>query len=126
MAAVKSKNTAPELVVRSVLHSLGLRFRIHQRDLPGHPDVVLKRHRTVIFVHGCFWHGHGCRRGRPPSTRQDFWIPKLKRNRDRDLEQVTELKKRGWRVLLIWECEVKDQSALRARLAMQFSLDASQ
>jgi DNA mismatch endonuclease, patch repair protein len=122
MAAVRSHDTKPEKVVRSILHSLGLRFRLHQRSLPGSPDIVLRRHGAVVLVHGCFWHGHECRRGKMPSSRQDFWIPKLAGNRERDARQVRELNALGWRVLTIWECEVKDVAKLSRRLARCFKV----
>ena len=122
MAAVRSRDTKPERIVRSALHSLGLRFRLHQASLPGTPDIVLRRHRTVILVHGCFWHGHKCRRGQPPKTRTQFWLPKLERNRVRDRRQVKELKSLGWRVLIIWECESKDEAKLMTRLTRRFEV----
>jgi len=120
MAAVRSRDTAPELVVRSTLHSLGLRFRLHQNSLPGSPDIVLKRHHTIIFVHGCFWHGHDCNRGRPPTSRTEFWLPKLEKNRIRDERQVKKLTSLGWRVLTLWECEIRDLPRLARRLASWF------
>lgn len=122
MAAVGSRNTKPELVVRHVLHSMGLRFRLHQTALPGSPDIVLKRHRTVILVHGCFWHGHSCARGRPPATRLDFWLPKLEGNRARDRRQARHLRGLGWRVLTVWECQTKDLATLNRRLARYFDI----
>ncbi|MBR8024603.1 DNA mismatch endonuclease Vsr [Burkholderia cenocepacia] len=120
MAAVRSRNTKPELVVRHALHSMGLRFRLHQTALPGSPDIVLKRHRTVILVHGCFWHGHSCPRGQPPATRLDFWLPKLERNRVRDRRQARQLRGLGWRILTVWECQTKDPVKLTRRLARYF------
>lgn len=120
MASVRSFGTAPELAVRSILHRLGLRFRLQQRSLPGTPDIVLKRYATVVFVHGCFWHGHNCPRGRVPSTRQEFWLPKLKRNRERDRENARQLRLLGWRVLNVWECELRDELRLRHKLAKAF------
>lgn len=122
MAAVRSRDTKPELVVRSALHSLGLRFRLHQTSLPGSPDIVLKRHKAVVFVHGCFWHGHDCARGKVPTTRRDFWLPKLARNRERDAIQVRELKILGWRILTVWECETRDEAKLLRRLARWFKV----
>jgi DNA mismatch endonuclease (patch repair protein) len=120
MAAVRSRDTKPERTVRSVLHSLGLRFRLHRASLPGTPDIVLKRHRTIVFVHGCFWHGHDCPKGRAPTSRREFWLPKVARNRARDERQVKELEALGWRVLTVWECETKDKDALARRLAGLF------
>jgi DNA mismatch endonuclease (patch repair protein) len=120
MAAVRSGNTKPEFIVRRLLHSLGLRFRLHQAALPGSPDIVLKRHGAVVLVHGCFWHGHNCPRGKVPSSRPEFWLPKLAGNRRRDERQLKELRMLGWRVLTIWECETKDEAKLLRRLARWF------
>ena len=112
MGRIGSKNTAPELIVRRLLHSLGYRFRLHRKDLPGTPDVVLPGRRKAIFVHGCFWHAHGCRIGRPPKSRPEFWEPKLARNRARDEENSRDLEEAGWEVLTVWQCETKDKEAL--------------
>lgn len=120
MAAVRSSDTTPERTVRSILHRLGLRFRLHQKALPGTPDIVLKRHATVVFVHGCFWHGHDCPRGKAPTTRPEFWIPKLRRNRERDLASLSRLRDQGWRVLTVWECELRAPARLSRRLAKAF------
>lgn len=125
MAAVRSADTKPELLVRRILHSLRLRFRLHQSSLPGSPDIVLKRHGTIILVHGCFWHGHDCPRGRAPSSRAEFWLPKLEGNRRRDQRQLLELRSLGWRVLTIWECETRDETRLARRLARWFKVDKS-
>jgi DNA mismatch endonuclease (patch repair protein) len=122
MAAVRGRDTKPERAVRSALHALGLRFRLHQASLPGSPDIVLRRHHTVVLVHGCFWHGHDCPRGKAPSTRPDFWLPKLAGNRRRDARQVKELQALGWRVFVVWECETKDQAKLSRRLARWFKV----
>ena len=122
MGAVQSSDTAPERAVRSILHRLGLRFRLHQRALPGTPDIVLKRHATVLFVHGCFWHCHDCPRGKAPSTRTEFWLPKLQRNRERDLANVASLGELGWRVLIVWECELSDPRRLTRRLGDVFDV----
>ncbi|WP_224080085.1 very short patch repair endonuclease [Cupriavidus laharis] len=124
MAAVRSRDTAPELAVRKLLHSMGLRFRLHRSELPGTPDIVLPRHRAVVLVHGCFWHGHSCPRGRAPTSNTDFWLPKLDRNKARDAEQVNALRALGWRVLIVWECEVRDTRTLRRRLGRWFGLRA--
>src|SRR5579875_2196251 len=99
MRSVGTRNTGPELVVRRLLHRMGFRFGLHRKDLPGKPDIVLPKHKAVVFVHGCFWHGHNCSKGRLPKTRLDFWVPKIQRNRSRDAESVRLLKKSGWRVL---------------------------
>lgn len=124
MAAVRSSNTKAERTVRSILHGLGLRFRLHPKTLPGTPDIVLKRHATVVFVHGCFWHGHNCSRGRVPATRPEFWIPKLQRNRSRDAENAKRLRVLGWRILTVWECELREPNQVRKRLAKAFGVRA--
>jgi len=105
MSSVKNKNTKPERFVRSLLHAGGLRFRLHKKDLPGSPDIVLPKFNTVIFVHGCFWHGHDCSKGRRPETNTDFWNEKLDRNLQRDKINYEALKNLGWNVKIIWECE---------------------
>lgn len=117
MRAVRGKDTLPEMIVRRTVHALGFRFRLHDRKLPGCPDLVLKRHKTVIFVHGCFWHGHqGCRRSRVPATNTDFWTEKLERNVARDARQQAALRADRWHVLVIWECELRDLDAVKDRL----------
>lgn len=127
MAQVRSKNTKPEKRVRSLLHRLGRRFRLHRRDLPGTPDIVLPKHRAAIFVHGCFWHAHpGCPRATTPSTRVEFWTDKLARNAARDARNQRELAAAGWRVLVVWECETRDEPALEARLLAFLTQDAAQ
>ena len=107
MAGIKGKNTKPELVVRRGLHASGFRFVLHDRRLPGKPDMVLPRWRAAVFVHGCFWHGHDCPLFRWPGTRQDFWRLKICRNQERDAEVEAALDQAGWRVLKIWECSLK-------------------
>lgn len=117
MSAVRQKDTKPEIEVRKMLHSMGYRFRLHRKDLPGTPDIYLKRFRTAVFVHGCFWHGHtGCARGKLPATRRDFWKAKQDANRRRDHMNEAQLEAQGIRVLTVWECELKDKEALTARL----------
>ena len=116
MSAIKSKNTAPELVVRKLLHRLGFRFRLHDRTLPGTPDIVLPKYRTVIMVHGCFWHMHGCALTKIPETRREFWITKLERNRARDLDQEALLRSSGWTVVTVWECGLKTEQAILAQI----------
>ncbi|MEM9170600.1 MAG: very short patch repair endonuclease [Pseudomonadota bacterium] len=112
MRAVKSKNTAPELKLRKALHALGLRYRLHGKDLPGSPDLVFPKHRTVVFVHGCFWHGHDCARGaREPKTNADYWRAKIARNRARDAAAQTALQRAGWRVVVVWACALKNLDA---------------
>ena len=110
MAAVKSKNTKPEILVRKFLFSKGLRFRIKSK-LPGHPDIVLPKYKTLVFVDGCFWHGHpGCRYATMPKTNTDFWQTKISTNRARDLRQTEELTAMGWRVIRVWECSLRGVS----------------
>ena len=116
MARIGSKNTAPEIIVRRVLFAMGYRFRLHRSDLPGKPDIVFAGRRKAIFVHGCFWHAHGCRIGRPPKSRQEFWLAKLRRNAERDRENEQALWRQGWNVLTIWQCETKELSVLRNKL----------
>lgn len=117
MSRVSGKNTKPEIVVRSLLHNLGYRFRLHRKDLPGKPDITLAKHKKVIFVHGCFWHGHGdCSRSKRPSTNEEFWREKLDKNIERDKATVNTLKKLGWKVLTVWTCEVKDTNKLKIKL----------
>ena len=107
MAGIKGKNTKPELVVRRGLHALGFRYLLHDRRLPGKPDMVLPRWHAVVFVHGCFWHGHDCPLFRWPGSRQDFWRQKIGRNQERDVDVEAELDRAGWRMLKIWECSMK-------------------
>lgn len=116
MAKVKGRDTKPEILVRRILHRLGYRFRLYRKDLPGKPDIVLPRHRKIIFVHGCFWHGHDCKRGARPETNADFWNAKIKGNMERDARNTEELKRLGWDVLTLWVCEMKDPDELAERL----------
>ena len=117
MAAVRSKDTAPEMAVRRLAHALGYRFRLHRKDLPGHPDLVFPGRKAVVFVHGCWWHGHDCRRGaRAAKTNADYWSAKIARNAERDRAAQHALAAAGWRVLVIWECDTKDAAALAGRL----------
>ena len=117
MRRVKGKNTTPELKVRKALTALGARYRLHRKDLPGSPDIVLPGRRLALFVHGCFWHGHDCARGaRVPKANHDYWLAKVGRNRARDLAARTALEAAGWRVETFWECDLKDATALRGRL----------
>lgn len=108
MSKIVSKNTQPELKVRSILHRLGFRFRLHQKNLPGRPDVILPKHRAVIFVNGCFWHRHvECREASRPKTNSQYWEDKLNRNVERDIRNHLLLKERGWKVIIFWECELE-------------------
>lgn len=122
MRAVKGKNTTPEMVVRRLVHSMGYRYRLHRQDLPGKPDMVFSRLRKIIFVHGCFWHGHDCPRGaRMPKTNQDYWEKKISGNSLRDAGSIAALQAQGWRVAVIWECELKDMAQVSRRLVKFFS-----
>jgi DNA mismatch endonuclease (patch repair protein) len=117
MAAIKGRHTKPELAVRRLLHSLGFRFRLHRKDLPGRPDIVLPRYKTVVLVHGCFWHQHpGCRFARQPASRQEFWEQKLSRNVERDRENTEKLIALDWQVIVVWECDLKNANDLADRL----------
>ncbi len=116
MKAVKSKNTSPEVLVRKILHGLGYRFRLHRKDLPGNPDIVLPSRKKAIFVHGCFWHLHDCPKGRPPKSRQEYWLPKLEKNAERDRIKEEQIRKAGWKVLVVWQCELKDIASATKRL----------
>ena len=117
MASVASKNTKPEKIVRSLLHKHGYRFRIHKKDLQGKPDIVLPKYRTVIFVHGCFWHQHkGCPKSARPRTRTEFWDKKLDENIKRDCNNLASLEKAGWTVRIVWECQTKNVGVLAAIL----------
>lgn len=119
MAAIRGRDTIPERRVRSLLHRLGYRFRLHRRDLPGSPDIVLPRHQTVVFVHGCFWHRHpGCRYTTTPRTRSAFWDAKFRQNVERDARQQAELQNAGWSVMVVWECEIRNTQSLTTRLQM--------
>lgn len=118
MARIRGKNTGPEMRVRRIAHSMGLRFRLHRKDLPGRPDLVFPKHRLAVFVHGCFWHRHpGCGRASTPSTRPEFWRAKFDANVERDLRQQAALTQRGWKVLVLWECGLKEDRSVRAALA---------
>ncbi len=118
MSRIRGKNTSPEMKVRRLLHSLGYRYRLHVRDLPGCPDIVLPKHRAVIFVHGCFWHMHRCRYGRVvPTTNAEFWQNKRRGNVDRDKRHVKALRQAGWRVYTIWECCTKSPERLNSQVS---------
>lgn len=106
MAAVRGRDTKPEWAVRVLLFAAGYRYRLHRRDLPGSPDIVLPRYRVAVFVHGCFWHGHDCARGRRPTSNVDFWTAKLNGNIERDKRNQAALKSAGWRVIVIWACRI--------------------
>ena len=116
MSRIRGKNTKPELIVRSMLHRMGFRFRIHRQDLPGRPDIVLPRHRKVVLVHGCFWHGHLCKIARVPKSNTAYWSPKIEANRSRDQRNRAALTHLGWQVLELWECEIRDLRKTEVRL----------
>ena len=117
MSRIQSENTKPEKIVRSILHRLGFRFRIHRKDLAGKPDIVLARYNSVIFVHGCFWHRHkDCKNASIPKTKKKFWEKKFKANIERDIKVKNELKSNGWRVLVVWECELTDIETVEREL----------
>ncbi len=117
MSQVKSKDTKPEIRVRSLLHAMGFRFRLQRKDLPGRPDVTLPKYKAVVFVHGCFWHRHpGCKKTTTPATRVEFWQEKFRKNVERDARNQVDLERLGWTVLVVWECELRDEEALIERL----------
>ena len=118
MSNIRSRNTKPELVVRSIIHKLGFRFRLHARHLPGKPDIVLPRHKKIVLVHGCFWHMHTCKRGNVfPQTNEPYWATKRHRNVERDRLNKSSYKKAGWRTLIVWECETRDIAKLSGNLS---------
>lgn len=122
MRRVRSKDTTPERKVRSLLHRMGFRFRLHRNDLPGCPDIVLPRYATVIFVHGCFWHRHpGCKRATTPASHKDYWVPKFERTVERDRKNQEKLCGSGWNVIVVWECELRELDVLADRLMQVFS-----
>jgi len=119
MRSVKSKDTSPEILVRSILHSIGFRFRLHRKDLPGTPDIVLPKYKTAIFIHGCFWHRHkNCKFCSTPKTNTDFWQAKFDRNVSRDHKNLEQLKKAGWKTIVVWQCETDDKENLIKRFFM--------
>ena len=118
MSQVKGRDTKPEKLVRSLLFHMGYRFRLHRKDLPGKPDIVLPKYHAVIFVHGCYWHRHDCPNGRRlPKSRLDFWLPKLEGNRERDMRKQALLREQGWNVLVIWECQLRDAAELQKKIS---------
>ncbi|HEB78971.1 MAG TPA: DNA mismatch endonuclease Vsr [Rhodospirillales bacterium] len=118
MAAIKGRDTHPEMIVRRLVHGLGYRYRLHRRDLPGKPDLIFTSLQAVIFIHGCFWHQHdssGCK-ARPPKSNSEYWLPKLQKNVERDQRNLDKLKMLGWRILVIWECETRDTEELKEKV----------
>jgi len=119
MSQIRGRDMAPEMAVRRLLFSLGYRYRLHPKNLPGKPDIVFPGRRKIIFVHGCFWHQHGdpsCKIAHIPKSKQDYWVPKLQRNQTRDIEVLTALEAVGWKVLVVWECELRDKNTLTNKL----------
>ncbi len=117
MRAVKSRDTAPEMIVRRLVYSMGYRYRLHRKDLPGKPDLAFQSRRKVIFIHGCFWHGHECKRGaRIPKTNREYWETKIARNRERDRQHDEDLKRESWRVFVVWECQISEPEAVAERI----------
>lgn len=116
MRKVRRKNTEPELIVRRLLHRLGYRFRLHAEELAGSPDIVLRPRKAAIFVHGCFWHGHDCRKAKLPTSNISYWAAKIERNRVRDAAAIAKLSDQGWRSLVVWECELSDEANLTLQL----------
>ncbi len=121
MSHISGKETKPEIMVRKFLFANGFRFRKNVKDLPGKPDIVLPKYKTVIFIHGCFWHGHTCKRGALPTTNVEFWETKISSNIERDKRNITELEKNGWRVIVIWQCEIKNSISCENRLQILIS-----
>ena len=118
MRAVRSRDTKPELLVRKLAHSIRPGYRLHRKDIPGSPDIAYVGRKQAIFVHGCFWHGHDCARGaRVPKANREYWLGKVARNRQRDAKNIARLETEGWQSLVLWECELKDESQLAQRLA---------
>lgn len=113
MRNIKGKNTSPEIKVRKLVFSLGYRYRLHAKNLPGKPDLVFSRKKKVIFVHGCFWHYHGCKKGQPPKSRLDYWLPKLETNKKRDEQKILELESKGWKILVIWQCQITHEEEMK-------------
>ena len=117
MSRIGPKDTAPELGVRQILRDIGFHYRLHAKDLPGRPDIVNRKRRIAVFVHGCFWHAHSCKRGKRPSSNKEFWYAKIAGNQKRDRANIAALRRNGWRVAVIWECQLKEPRRVRARLA---------
>jgi len=122
MSRVGAKDTKPELIVRRLLHRIGVRYRLHRKGLPGTPDIVLPGRKVVIFVHGCFWHGHECGKGRLPKSNEDYWRSKIQRNTSRDRSNQASLREMGWRVIVVWQCQLRDLRSLEDRMRAELIL----
>ena len=121
MSRITGRNTFPELSLRKALYSLGIRYRLHDRHLPGHPDIVVRRLKTAIFVNGCFWHQHkNCKRSTIPKTNKKYWLPKLKRNNEKQADDFRKLRKEGWKIAVVWECQTKNKNTLESKLRKIF------
>jgi len=121
MSRITGRNTFPELSLRKALYSLGIRYRLHDRHLPGHPDIVVRRLKTAIFVNGCFWHQHkNCKRSTIPKTNKKYWLPKLKRNIEKQADDFRKLRKEGWKIAVVWECQTKNKNTLESKLRKIF------
>ena len=118
MQSVKTKNTAPEVEVRKHLFALGYRFRLHRKDLPGSPDIVLPGRKKVVFIHGCYWHGHNCSKGRLAKSNTDYWGSKIEVNKERDKKNISAIRELGWNAEVVWQCELKDMDAVLTRLGI--------
>lgn len=117
MSSISGKNTEPEIAVRSLLHSLGYRFRIHRKDLPGNPDIVLPKYKKIIFIHGCFWHGHrDCKRSKLPNSNREFWEQKIRSNVQRDNKIISSLTENGWDVMILWTCQIRNSENVAHKL----------
>lgn len=123
MSRIRGRDTTPEIAVRSLLHRLGYRFRLHRKELPGTPDIVLPGRNAVVFVHGCFWHGHTCKADKMPKSRKQYWSEKIACNRRRDARKRQELRLLGWKVVVVWECELKRQDRLAEKLRRRLEYD---
>lgn len=116
MSLIRSKDTKPELLVRHLIHSLGYRYRLHRKDLPGRPDMVFPARKKIIFVHGCFWHGHECKVGHIPKSRLDYWVQKITRNNERDRSTLRRLRRMHWKCLVLWECQLHEVERIKERI----------
>jgi DNA mismatch endonuclease, patch repair protein len=117
MQSVGTKDTGPEITVRKTAHKLGFRYSLYRKDLPGKPDLVFSSRHKIIFVHGCFWHGHGCKKGKLPKSKLEYWAPKIEQNKRRDRRNVRNLRKNGWDVLSVWQCQTKSPKRLETKLS---------